>query len=114
MTRLLRRLHAHGLNAKIPHSRRWRVSLAGSRIMAAALKPEEALDIAKAAAPKPPTGVDPRHQSRHACIGLAERLCGGQCGGRAGWDYGRQHLRLARRSARRRRRRPFPEDWLPD
>ena len=27
--RLLRRLHAHGLAAKLPHSRRWRVSLAG-------------------------------------------------------------------------------------
>ena len=31
VTRLLRRLRAHGLVAKIPHSRRWRVSLAGRR-----------------------------------------------------------------------------------
>ena len=41
VTRLLRRLHAHGLIAKIPHSRRWRVSLSGRRIMAAALKLRE-------------------------------------------------------------------------
>ena len=41
VTRLFRRLHAHGLIAKIPHSRRWRVSLSGRRIMAAALKLRE-------------------------------------------------------------------------
>jgi hypothetical protein len=38
VTRLLRRLHAHGLVAKIPHSRRWRVSLAGRRTMTTAIK----------------------------------------------------------------------------
>jgi hypothetical protein len=41
VTRLLRRLHAHGLIAKIPHSRRWRVSFPGRRVMAAALKLRE-------------------------------------------------------------------------
>jgi len=41
VTRLLRRLHAHRLIAKIPHSRRWRVSLSGRRIMATALKLRE-------------------------------------------------------------------------
>jgi hypothetical protein len=41
VTRLLRRLHTYGLIAKIPHSRRWRVSLCGRRIMAAALKLRE-------------------------------------------------------------------------
>jgi len=41
VTRLLRRLHAHGLIAKIPHSRRWRVSLAGRRTMATAIKLRE-------------------------------------------------------------------------
>ena len=41
VTRILRRLHAHGLIAKIPHSRRWRVSLPGRRVMAAALKLRE-------------------------------------------------------------------------
>ena len=41
VTRLFRRLHAHGLIAKIPHARRWRVSLSGRRIMAAALKLRE-------------------------------------------------------------------------
>jgi hypothetical protein len=39
--RLLRRLHAHGLVAKIPHSRRWRVSLAGRRAMTTAIKLRE-------------------------------------------------------------------------
>jgi hypothetical protein len=38
MTRLLRRFHAYGLIARIPHSRRWRVSFSGRRIMAAAIK----------------------------------------------------------------------------
>jgi hypothetical protein len=41
VTRLFRRFHAHGLIAKIPHSRRWRVSLSGRRITAAALKLRE-------------------------------------------------------------------------
>jgi hypothetical protein len=41
VTRLLRRLHTYGLIAKIPHSRRWRVSRSGRRIMAAALKLRE-------------------------------------------------------------------------
>ena len=41
VTRLFRRLHAHGLIAKIPHARRWRVSLSGRRVMAAALKLRE-------------------------------------------------------------------------
>jgi len=41
VTRLFRRLHAYGLIAKIPHSRRWRVSLSGRRIMATALKLRE-------------------------------------------------------------------------
>jgi hypothetical protein len=41
ITRLLRRLHAHSLIAKILHSRRWRVSLSGRRTMAAALKLRE-------------------------------------------------------------------------
>jgi hypothetical protein len=41
VARLFRRLHTHGLIAKIPHSRRWRVSLAGRPIMAAALKLRE-------------------------------------------------------------------------
>jgi len=38
VTRLLRRLHAHGLVAKIQHSRRWRASLAGRRTMTTAIK----------------------------------------------------------------------------
>ena len=38
VTRLLRRLHVHRLIAKIPRSRRWRVSLNGRRVMAAAVK----------------------------------------------------------------------------
>jgi hypothetical protein len=37
VTRLFRRLHAHGLIAKIPRSRRWRVSLAGRRTMSTAI-----------------------------------------------------------------------------
>ena len=41
VTRLLRRLHAHGLVAKIPHSRRWMVSLAGRRTMTTAIKLRE-------------------------------------------------------------------------
>ena len=41
VTRLFRRLHAHGLIAKIPRSRRWRVSLAGRRTMSTAIKLRE-------------------------------------------------------------------------
>jgi hypothetical protein len=41
VTRLLRRLHVHQLIAKIPRSRRWRVSRAGRRVMAAAIKLRE-------------------------------------------------------------------------
>jgi hypothetical protein len=41
VTRLFRPLHAHRLIAKIPHSRRWPVSLSGRRVMAAALKLRE-------------------------------------------------------------------------
>ncbi|MGH7856954.1 MAG: hypothetical protein ACREQY_06440, partial [Candidatus Binatia bacterium] len=41
VTRLFRRLYAHRLIAKIPRARRWRVSLAGRRTMAAALKLRE-------------------------------------------------------------------------
>jgi DNA-binding IclR family transcriptional regulator len=44
VTRFLRRLHAHGLVAKIPHSRRWRVSLAGRRTMTTAIKLREVAD----------------------------------------------------------------------
>jgi hypothetical protein len=41
VTRLFRRLHAHGLIAKIPRSRRWRVSLSGRRTMTTAIKLRE-------------------------------------------------------------------------
>ena len=41
VTRLLRRLHIHQLIAKIPRSRRWRVSRRGRRVMAAAIKLRE-------------------------------------------------------------------------
>ena len=41
VTRLLCRLHAHGLIAKVPRSRRWRVSLGGRRLMASAIKLRE-------------------------------------------------------------------------
>ena len=41
VTRLLRRLHVHQLIAKIPRSPRWRVSLNGRRVMAAAVKLRE-------------------------------------------------------------------------
>jgi hypothetical protein len=40
ITRLLRRLHAHHL-AKVPRSRRWRVSLGGRRLMASAINLRE-------------------------------------------------------------------------
>lgn len=38
VSRLFKRLHVHGLIAKIPRSRRWRVSRKGLRIMGAALE----------------------------------------------------------------------------
>ena len=38
VTRLLQRLHAHGLTAKIPRSQRWRVSRRGTLIMSCLLK----------------------------------------------------------------------------
>ena len=41
VTRLLRRLHIPQLIAKIPRSRRWRVSLNGRRVMAPAVKLRE-------------------------------------------------------------------------
>ena len=41
VTRLVRRLHAHGLVARIPHSRRWRLSLAGRHTMTTAIKLRE-------------------------------------------------------------------------
>jgi hypothetical protein len=41
VTRLLRRLHIHRSIAKIPRSRRWRVSRNGRRVMAAAIELRE-------------------------------------------------------------------------
>ena len=41
VTRLFRRLHAHGLIAKTPRMRRFRVSLAGRRTMSTAIKLRE-------------------------------------------------------------------------
>ena len=38
ITRLLNRCHAHGLIAKIPHSRRWRVTKHGRIAMSAAVQ----------------------------------------------------------------------------
>lgn len=38
VTRLLHRFHAHGLIAKIPHSRRWRTTRLGRRLMATAIQ----------------------------------------------------------------------------
>jgi hypothetical protein len=38
ITRLLQRLHAHGLIAKIPHTRRWRVSPKGNSLMLTTLR----------------------------------------------------------------------------
>ena len=38
VSRLLHRLHAYGLVAKIPRSRRWRVSASGYRLMSASLR----------------------------------------------------------------------------
>jgi hypothetical protein len=40
-SRLLARLHLYGLVAKIPHSRRWRVSADGHRVMSSALRLRE-------------------------------------------------------------------------
>ena len=37
ISRIFRRLRAHGLIAKIPHTRRWRVTRYGRRVMGAAL-----------------------------------------------------------------------------
>ena len=37
ISRILRRFRAHGLIAKIPRTRRWRVTLYGRRVMGAAL-----------------------------------------------------------------------------
>ena len=39
--RLLKRLHAHGLIAKVPRSRRWRISASGLRLMASILDMHE-------------------------------------------------------------------------
>ena len=38
VTRILQRFHAHGLIAKIPHSRRWRTTRLGRRLMATAIQ----------------------------------------------------------------------------
>jgi hypothetical protein len=38
VSRLLHRLHVYGLVAKIPRSRRWRVSVSGYRLMSASLR----------------------------------------------------------------------------
>jgi len=38
VTRLLQRFHVHGLIAKIPHSRRWRTTRFGRRVMATAIQ----------------------------------------------------------------------------
>jgi hypothetical protein len=40
-SRLLARLHTYGLVAKVPRSRRWRVSTEGSKIMSAAIRLRE-------------------------------------------------------------------------
>lgn len=37
VSRYLKRLHVHGLIAKIPRSRRWRITHKGTRVMAAAI-----------------------------------------------------------------------------
>jgi hypothetical protein len=55
VSRLLHRLHVYGLVAKIPRSRRWRVSASGYRLMSASLRlreihfPSVPADAAKAA-----------------------------------------------------------------
>lgn len=41
VTRLFRQLHAQGVIAKIPRSRRWRISLAGRRTISTAIKLRE-------------------------------------------------------------------------
>ncbi|MCK4306212.1 MAG: hypothetical protein KAY24_18370 [Candidatus Eisenbacteria sp.] len=38
VTRILQRFHAHGLIAKIPHSRKWRTTRFGRRVMATAIQ----------------------------------------------------------------------------
>ena len=38
VSRLLHRLHVYGLAAKIPRSRRWRVTAFGHRVMAASVR----------------------------------------------------------------------------
>jgi len=63
ITRLLRRLHAHGLIAKIPRSRRWRVSLGGRRLMASAIK------LREVAFP----GSSPKPLDRGACLQDAKK-----------------------------------------
>ncbi len=41
VSRILQRFHAHGLVAKIPHSRRWRTTRLGRRLMATAIQVRE-------------------------------------------------------------------------
>ncbi len=41
VTRILQRFHAHGLIAKIPHSRKWRTTRFGRRVMATAIQVRE-------------------------------------------------------------------------
>jgi hypothetical protein len=47
VSRIFRRFHAHGLIAKLPRTRRWRVTLYGRRVMGTALYLRE-LDFARA------------------------------------------------------------------
>lgn len=42
VSRILHRLHAHGLIAKVPHARRWRTTTAGRRLMATTLQLRQA------------------------------------------------------------------------
>ena len=41
VSRILRRFHAHGLIAKIPHSRKWRTTRFGQRVMATSIRIRE-------------------------------------------------------------------------
>ena len=41
VSRILHRFHAHGLVAKYPHSRRWRTTRLGRRMMATAIQVRE-------------------------------------------------------------------------
>ena len=53
VSRILKQLHVHGLIAKIPRSRRWRVSVRGQSAMTTALKyhhEEYAKEVVKIAA----------------------------------------------------------------